>query len=369
LLTARDAVVYGFNRNALTERMEKFVDEYNGEVDRYRRAKKQKNKAPEVDEFVRPDLLKWTHNLKQALKRDHYATVKPSNFRRSLYRPFCKKWMFYDRLLNERVYLTGGLFPSEEAERENIVICCTSHTQMPFTCIVTDCLPNEAVGGRNGQCFGFFTYSADGKTRSENITDWALAEFRARYNDYRISKFDILHYVYAMLHHPLYRQRFAQNLQREIPRVPLVEDFRRCAEIGERLVQLHLSYEEATPFELEWIENAEVPLSYRVGDRMRLNRDRGTIKVNTSLTLAGIPATAFNYVLGTRSALEWVIDQYRYQEDPETEIVSDPNNPEDEQYIVRLIERVTSVSVETVRVINRLPAELTFEQAPSLPAG
>jgi predicted helicase len=116
----------------------------------------------DVDAFVHLDLLKWTHNLKHALGAGHYAVVKPSNFRRSLYRPFCKKWLFFDRLLNERVYLTPCLFPNEDAEAENVVICCTTHTQMPFTCMVTNCLPNEAVGGRNGQCFGFYIYSADG---------------------------------------------------------------------------------------------------------------------------------------------------------------------------------------------------------------
>lgn len=248
-------------------------------------------------------------------------------FRRSLYRPFCKKWLCFDRLLNERVYLTPALFPNEEAEAENVVICCTTHTQMPYICMVTNCLPNEAVGGRNGQCFGFYTYSDDGHARTENITDWALEEFREHYADRGISKWDIFHYVYAMLHHPLYREHFAQNLRNKIPRVPLVKDFRKCSDIGHRLKDLHLSYETAAPHALEWRESATEPLSYRVTGSMVLNKEQGTIRVNSSLTLAGIPAETFDYVLGTRSALEWVVDQYHCETDPHTGITSDPNDP------------------------------------------
>jgi predicted helicase len=360
VLTARDDVAYDFNKETLVERLQKFVDDYNGEVDRYRRAQKKQKEVIDVDSFVHPDLLKWTHNLKQALAMGHYASAEPANFRRSLYRPFCRKWLYFDRLLNERVYLTPGLFPNTKAEAENVVICCTIHTQMPFTCMVTNCLPNEAVGGRNGQCFGFYTYTGDGHTRSENITDWALQEFRNHYRDDRISKWDIFHYVYALLHHPLYRERFAQNLQQEIPSVPLATDFRRCCDIGRRLTELHLTFEQAEPYELDWKENPAEPLSYRVSDRMRLDKERGSIEVNSSLTLSGVPAGAFDYILGTRSALEWIVDQYRYETDPETGIVSDPNDPADEQSIVRLIGRVTAVSLATVELIKGLPPEPEF---------
>jgi predicted helicase len=116
VLTARDDVAYDFSRETLAERMQKFVDDYNGEVDRYRRAQKKQKKVIDIDSFVHTDLLKWTHNLKQALAMGHYANAEPANFRRSLYRPFCKKWLFFDRLLNERVYLTPGLFPNAESE-------------------------------------------------------------------------------------------------------------------------------------------------------------------------------------------------------------------------------------------------------------
>jgi predicted helicase len=359
VLTARDDVAYDFNRATLAERIETFVDDYNAEVDRYHRAQKNQKKAIDVDKFVRTD-LKWTHNLKQALVMERSAITKPSNVRRSLYRPFCKKWLYFDRMLNERVYLTPALFPNEKAEVENMAICCTSHTQMPFTCMVTNVLPNEAVGGRNGQCFGFYTYSDDGLERSDNVTNWALTEFRQHYGSKSISKLDIFHYVYAVLHHPLYRMRFAQNLQKEIPRVPMASDFRLCASIGQSMVEMHLNFEQGKRFDLEWIENPHEPLSYRVTGRMRLDKEAATIDVNSSLKLAGIPKEAFDYVLGTRSALEWVVDQYRYDKDADSGIISDPNDPENNQYVVQLIERVTTISLETLTLIRQLPVELDF---------
>jgi predicted helicase len=359
VLTARDEVAYDFLPSTLVARMEQFVNDYNAEVDRYHRAKEKQKKNIDIDKFVRED-LKWTHNLKQSLKGEHSASTDPSKYRRSLFRPFCKKWLFFDRMLNERVYLTPALFPTEATEAENIVICCTSHTQMPFTCIVTDCLPNEAVGGRNGQCFGLYTYSSDGSQRADNITDWAVKNFRDHYGDYAISKGKIFNYVYAMLHHPQYRERFAQNLRNNIPRLPMANDFHRCADIGQKLADLHLRYEDAPRFELKWLENPTEPLSYRVTGRMRLSKAARTIEVNNSLTLAGIPEAAFDYVLGTRSALEWIVDQYRLEEDENGTITADPNDPDNEQYIVQLIERVITVSLNTLALIRKLPAEVAF---------
>ncbi len=316
-----------------------------------------KQKKINIDKFVRED-LKWTHNLKHALDAEKSLDIDESGFRRSLWRPFCKKWVYFDRALNERVYLTPGLFPT--AHTENIVVFCTIHNQMPFTCIAIDCLPNEAVGGRNGQCFGLYTYSPDGQVRLDNVTDWAEHEFRNHYEDRQITKRDIFNYVYALLHHPRYREYFAANLQKEIPRVPQARDFRMCAEIGGKLVDLHVTYENAKRYELKWIETPGVPLSYRVTGKMVLDKEARSITVNDSLMLAGIPGDAFEYILGTRSALEWLVDQYRLEKDDDDRITSDPNDPENEEYVVQLIERVTTVSLETLSLIRALPPDVDF---------
>lgn len=226
--------------------------------------------------------------------------------------------------------------------------------------MVTNCLPNEAVGGRNGQCLALYGFSEDGTKRDDNITDWGLQEFRTHYADKSISKRDIFDYVYAILHHPAYRSHFAMNLRHGIPRIPLAADFAQCVAIGHDLIRLHIDYESIEPYKLNWDESEGVPLSTRVTGRMQLDKERGSIVVNDSLTLSGIPKEAFNYVLGTRSALDWIVDQYRFEQDGEGNVTSDPNDAEDEDYIVQLIARVTTVSLETLTLIAKLPSEVSF---------
>jgi predicted helicase len=357
VLTARDEVAYDFNKTTLAARMEKFVEDYNADVDKYKRLKK--TKKIDVDKFVRKD-LKWTDRLKKSLIAGRYAVTSPEKYRRSLWRPFCKKWLYFDRMLNERVYLTPELFPVAETETKNYVICCTSHSQMPFSCIVTNCLPNEAVGGRNGQCFGLYGFSEDGGIRADHITDWGLKQFRDHYGDEKITKEQIFEYVYAVLHHPIYREMFAQNLQGGIPRIPYADDFIKCVEVGAKLIRLHVDYETSDVFELKYVEQPKMALSYKVSGRMKLDKTLGTVVVNDSLTLEGIPPDAFLYLLGTRSALEWVIDQYRYEQDEDGTVTSDPNDPDDEEYITNLIGRVTKVSIDTMNLIKELPTELSF---------
>jgi predicted helicase len=160
---------------------------------------------------------------------------------------------------------------------------------MTFT---TDIIPDlHLVGaGAGAQCFPYYTYDEDGSNRRENITDWALSQFQARY-DPEVTKWDIFHYVYAMLHHPQYRERYAENLKRDLPHIPLLhrkEAFLACVAIGRQLMDIHLHYEQAKEYPLTWIENQDVPFSWRV-EKMRLIPDRSAVIVNESLTLAGIP--------------------------------------------------------------------------------
>jgi predicted helicase len=207
------------------------------------------------------------------------------------------------------------------------------------------------------QCFPFYAYDEDGSNRRENITDWALEQFRAHYGDKKISKWDIFYYVYGLLHHPGYREKFADNLKRELPRIPFAPDFRAFATAGKELARLHLDYEKLEPYPLKWIETPGVPLSYRVQDKMRLNKDKTSLTVNPSLTLTGIPPETFQYRLGNRSALEWVIDQYQLSEDKRSGIKSDPNRSDEPEYIVRLIGQVVRVSLETVKIVAGFPKE------------
>ena len=159
------------------------------------------------------------------------------------------------------------------------------------------------------------------------------------------------------MHHGGYRQKYADNLKRELPRIPFAPEFRPYAKAGEKLAKLHLDYEQLKPWDLELIETPGLPLSYRVEDKMRLSKDKLRLAVNPSLTLSGIPPETFEYRLGNRSALEWVIDQYQVSTDKRSGIVSDPNREDDPQYIVRLVGQVIRVSLETVQIVKDLPAE------------
>ncbi len=347
----RDNVVYDFRAAACLTRIEAFVESYNSELDRYKR----KNKPQDIDSFVDYAKLKWSSTLKLHLQRGKHAEFDPKRIRTSLYRPFVKKWLYYDELLLDRPGLFRRVLPTEKQERENVVIYSTNHSQIPFSVLATNCIANEAVGGRAGTCFPFYTYDEVGGHRRENITDWALNEFRKHYKDKTISKWDIFYYAYGILHHPSYREKFADNLKRELPRIPFARKFKAFSKAGQQLVAFHVGYEKLDPTELNRIDSPDLPLSYRV-ERMKLAKDKMSLRVNESLTLAGIPPEAFEYRLGNRSALEWVIDQYQVSEDKRSGIKSDPNRADDPEYIVRLVGQVVRVSVETVQIVKKLPA-------------
>ena len=160
-----------------------------------------------------------------------------------------------------------------------------------------------------------------------------------------------------MLHHPDYRERYAENLKRELPRIPMTgtaEDFHAFARAGRKLADLHTGYESVKPHKLARIENRDVPVNWRV-EAMKLGKDGRAVIYNDWLTLDGIPPEALEYRLGNRSALAWVIDQYRVERDADGEIISDPNPPGDEEAIVRLTGQVVAVSVETMKIIREFP--------------
>ena len=193
-----------------------------------------------------------------------------------------------------------------------------------------------------------------GRNRRENITDWALEQFRARYQDETIGKWDLFHHVYGLLHHSQYRERYQVNLKRDLPRLPYAPDFWEFAKAGQRLGETHIGYEDMDEYRMKKIETPGKPLDWRV-EKMRLSKDKTQIKYNDFLTFDGIPPKAFDYRLGNRSALEWVINQYCVKTDKRTQIVNDPNREEDPQYIVKLIGKVITVSLETVKIVEGLP--------------
>ena len=355
--TNSDAYVYDFKQSSLIKRAKNMVENFNTELDRWKRNGEPKDLATflKVDEAV----LKWIRNTKRTLLRGNYVDFNPASIRTGLYRPFVKRSLFFDRAFNEDTYRLPAMLPTVSAEMENRLICVSDiGHRASFSTLIVDAIPNLHVLASLDvfQCFSFYVYNEDGSNRRENITDWGLQQFHDHYGDATITKWDVFYYVYGVLHHPGYREKFADNLKRELPRIPFAPDFRAFASAGKQLARLHLEYEDLEPYELQWIESDDAPLSYRV-ERMKLSKDKTVLMVNDSLTLAGIPPDMFGYRLGNRSALEWVIDQYRIKTDNRSGIRSDPNRLDDEEYIVRLVGQVVRVSLETVEIVRGLPAE------------
>ena len=355
--TSRDAWLYNFNKDTLIQNVKRTSDFYNTQVLKW---KGMPQNVRNVDDFVEYDdtKVKWSSGLKLKLRQGRLVEYTESKLRVSLYRPFTEMSLYFDDTLNHRMSVFPNTFPIPDTEKENQVICVSGPGHDIFRCHIASRIPeykfsNSSNGGT--QCFPFYTYDEDGTNRQENITDWALAEFRTHYGDDTITKWDIFHYNYGILHHPDYREKYQANLKRDLPHIPFAEDFRGFADAGAALADLHINYESVPKYDqLKHIETPELPIDWRV-EKMKLSRDKTQLVYNDFLTLDGIPEEAFDYRLGNRSALEWIVDQYRVKTDKRSGIVNDPNRADQPQYIVDLIARVITVSLKTVEVVDRLP--------------
>ncbi len=410
--TNRDAVVFDFDPKTLAKRIAQFSDAYNEKVQRY----EDKNRPANIDDFVRMEKVKWSETLKKQLAGGVKARFVKNKIRSAIYRPFGRMWLYFDDILIDRPGAFAEYFPSSLKTQENRLIVANLSPERRVCSFICDTIPSKDIAGGFGSptyCFPLFAYSEDGKERRDNITPKARTLFQIFYADDRITAADIFHYVYALLHHPAYRTRFAANLKRDLPRIPFIgigrdgvspsqtsqkikngtttrrpsqmqffplsavakmqgdakpdhnpkasaKLFHAFAAAGKKLADLHVNYESAKEFPLKRIENKEVPLDWRV-ESMKLTKDKSSILYNDFLTLAGIPPEAFDYRLGNRSALEWVIDQYRVTRDEHAKTTSDPNRQDYEEYIVRLIGQVITVSLETGKLVSSLP-QISFER-------
>ena len=358
IVTCRDAWTFNFYRDELKENVQRMIGTYNVETVRWtQRADLNAN----VNDFVVSDNTKisWSEALKRNLQRGKTTDFSQEKVRTSLYRPFTKSNLYFDRIMTERVYVFPSIFPTPETESENQVLCVSAiGNNKAFHTLMTNVIPDFHLTG-DSQCFPFYTYDEDSTNRKENITDWALAQFRTHYKDDSISKWDIFHYTYGILHHPDYREKYQANLKRDLPHIPFapsIKAFWGFANAGARLADIHINYESQSEYDnLKLVQNPNVPLNWRV-EKMKLSKDKTALVYNDFLTLDGIPSKALEYRLGTRSALEWVINQYCVKTDKRSGLVNDPNRADDPQYIVRLLGQVISVSLETVDIVTGLPA-------------
>lgn len=350
--TCRDAWCYNFDNEKLSDNIKKTSDFFNEQMSRWFRS----DRKEKLDDFVEIDneKLSWSRDLKLDLLRGKEIKFEEKNIRKAIYRPFQKTNLYFDRVLNEEVYGIPSFFPTKESEQENLVISVINHTQIPFNVIVTSLIPDVFIGGRNGQTFPFYLYNSDGSNRRENITDWALEQFQTNYNDKQITKWDIFYYTYAILHHPEYRAKYAANLKRELPRIPFAPKFRQFVTAGKTLADIHINYETQAEYPLEMIENKDEKLDWTV-EKMRYNKDKTSVFYNDFLTLGAIPPEAHEYRLGNRSALDWIVDQYQISTDKRSGITNNPNREDDKQYIVKLVKKIVTVSLETVKIVKSLP--------------
>ena len=353
--TTRDAWVYNFTPHILIDNVNRLIEVYNSEIERWYHH----DKTIKLDDFVLADetKIKWSSRLKECLLRGQKAIFSEEKIRYSLYRPFCLQFLFFDEVLTHRQGQFPKIFPTPETEAENRVIWIKVGSDWPMFALMTNIIPDLLPQG-GSQCFPFYTYNEDGSNCNENITDWALNHWQQHYQDKKITKWDIFYYTYGLLHHPQYRDKYAQNLKRELPRLPLTPKFWNISKAGHQLAELHLNYEQAKPYELEETENPKYPYSLEV-EKMRFSKDKTQLIYNKFLTLKGIPKQAFAYKLGNRAALEWVIDQYQVKTDKRSGIVNNPNRKDDEEYILRLIGKVITVSLETLEIIGKFEQDLT----------
>ena len=380
VVTGRDAWAYNFSRTALLENMEKTINNYNAERERFQaavRAGTVRTSDAAVNRFVDTDPTKvsWTRGLKSDLRKNKPAVLVAERAVHSMYRPFCKQWLYFDRQWNEMVYRIPSLFPTPAHENRVIAVSGVG-AGAGYSVLISDVVPclHLAGAGNPVQCFPRYSYTeasgaanalldADDMTggityeRHDAISPRTLERYRARYGD-DVTADDVFHYVYGLLHAPDYASRFASELGKMIPRIPMVEDFSAFVNAGAELAKWHLGYESVEPWPLKGLpDQGADPKTLRV-EKMRFasKEDRSVIVVNDYVTLSGIPEEAHRYQVNGRSALEWILDRYQVRVDKASGIRNDPNTwSEDPRYIVDLVARIVRVSLESVAIIENLP--------------
>ena len=368
--TGRDAYVYNFSRDACATNARALVGDYLGAL---RELKKGKNPDLVVDDIVRrySSSLRWDQKLKHRVQQRVPSEFLSEYIREVAYRPFVKQYLYADQAFSQRPGLTRDIFPTPDSDNRVICVPGVGSTK-PFSALVVDTMPDLHFVAF-GQCFPRYRYvqptaAQDGLPeirlsleRIDNITDEALGTFRAHYNDCTITKDAIFDYVYGVLHAPGYRERFANDLVKELPRIPFATDFHAFADAGRALAALHLGYEtcQEFPLDLAYSQPGDPRQEhYRMSKRaMRYADDEKTVLiVNDHIRLAGIPAAAHRYQVNGRTPLEWVIDRYKLTQDKESGIVNDPNSWfDDPRDLIAAIQRIVHVSVNTTRIVESLP--------------
>ena len=387
LVSRRDAWVWNSSGRELRHNVGRTVEFYRETLNKFGKvgvSGKQKEKIDRAKQFVgeTPRDFHWNGESYRALANGTRYHVDNSGFTAAMYRPFFKQCLYFNSQLNSRTGRFLEIYPDPTFENLGIALTGTG-VSAPFYTLMTESIVDDGFTGhsvylprwcylRREEALG----NSDVLERVSNINPAALTEYRAHYADQSISEEELFYQVYGLLHSGEFRETFAADLEKSAPRIPTpstLADFRAFAHAGRELARLHVEYENAEPFDLDvqvangW--DLAAPDAYRVVKMAYPTRnkesDKTRIIYNAGITLAGIPRAVHEYQLGPRSALDWLIDRYQVSTHDKSGIVNDPNDwakgNGEPRYILDLIRRIVTISLETNRIIEALP-ELRFEQ-------
>lgn len=402
--TNRDTWVYNASISDLSKNMKVFISTYNHEVSRYKKAKLIDPNLSANNFFVTDESkIKWSSSLIPKAEKGIEAQFEKTHLSKSLYRPFSKQWIYFDTMFNHRPYQMPRIFPDSSIENQMIYISGLGNSGKEFSALIVDVIPDLNMQHSGGQGFplklyekvdpstttgqtpqgslfndapqqGLFDAKQPEYVERDGITDEGLAHFQDYYPNETITKEDLFYYIYGLLHSEDYKTRYADNLTKELPRIPrvkLAQDFWALSHAGRELAALHLDYETVPLYPVEFEGGALAlnmlePKDFYV-TKMKFGKgtgedkhDKTTVIYNDKITLKGIPLEAYEYIVNGKPALEWVMERQGVSVHKESGIVNDANdwaietlnNP---RYPLELFQRVITVSLETRRIVNRLP--------------
>ncbi len=366
--SGRDPWVYNFSPNALKQSVQKCIDTYNADLkrfnERFREAFKQRTKGVKSgdlyrhlnDKEITTDKTKiaWTRSLKKEfIKNTNLPASGMERIRLALYRPFNKQWLYWDKNLNKEQSQLPKIFPDKSAR--NVVINTTTRN---FCSLIGDAIPDTHFIG-DANAYPLYYYDDLGN-RYNAISGYALNLFRRHYKDNAITEEEIFYYIYAILHHKGYLEKYKNSLKKEEPRIALSPDFKELSILGKQLAELHLNYESGemhTSVKHTTLMSAEERGYYDV-DKMTKKGD--SIVYNKNITITKISDKAFDYVVNGKSAIDWVIERYQKIMDKESLIENNPNDYAGGEYVLELLLRVIQLSEKSVDLIEKI-SEKRFE--------
>ncbi len=367
ITTCRDAWTYDFSRTALKQKMRFMIDNYNSEVKRYLSEVKASKNIVNIRFFLTDngEQISWTRDLINAVSKGTSASFDPRKIRIGQYRPFCKKYLYYDKLFNSEQYQTKLFFKDNEL---NPTICVSNGCDNNWSSIAVSSIPDAGMAMGRAQCFPFYIYYEGRK--QENILDSALQKFQHYYKNKNISKMDIFYYVYGILHHRQYQERFSGNLARGLPHIPFTPKFSKIAKLGKSLADLHINYEIAKEYNLQKITasgQSFLALGKTTNETMTSKMsfgknghktDKSILRFNDLLTFK-IPSKTHEYKVNGKSPVEWVVDRYKITTDEDSGIIQNPNDwsPDNPRYILSLLKKAVTIGIESAKLIESISKE------------